>query len=271
MPHGVFISYSRRDLAAVKAVKEQIESLGFPCWMDLEGIESGSEEFSSHITDAINASTVVLFFLSAASQKSMWSLKELRFAKTKGKKTVLVRINDDAMTDSFLFEFGGADIIDWRVPEQKAKLLRDFSRWMPAPAGPASPNDHETESAPDPPALPPAPAASSATPMPPPLPPPLPKPKPVLANRLSGFLRDSKDRAAAALRGSKERAATVLQSSRERAATVLHSSKERAAAALQSSKERVSRNVAPMVRSLADRLEGVSRERRPPDPPPPET
>ena len=44
MQHDIFISYSRRNLAAVKTIKEELESLGFSCWMDLEGIESGSEE-----------------------------------------------------------------------------------------------------------------------------------------------------------------------------------------------------------------------------------
>ncbi len=53
MPHDIFISYSRRNLAAVKTIKEELESLGFSCWMDLEGIESGLEEFSEHLARAI--------------------------------------------------------------------------------------------------------------------------------------------------------------------------------------------------------------------------
>ena len=54
MPHHIFISYSRRDLAAVKPIKEELENRGFSCWMDLEGIESGSEEFSDHLANAVN-------------------------------------------------------------------------------------------------------------------------------------------------------------------------------------------------------------------------
>ena len=129
MPNDIFISYSRRNLKAVTPIKEELESLGFSCWMDLEGIESGSEEFTRHITDAINGSKAVLFFLSAASQASEWSLKELRFAKEKGKHTVVVRFNDAAMTDAFIFNFGGDDNIDWRDHNQKSKLLRDLARW----------------------------------------------------------------------------------------------------------------------------------------------
>ncbi len=130
MPHDIFISYSRRDLAAVKPIKEELENLGFSCWMDLEGIESGSAEFTRSITNAINESKVLLFFLSEHSQASEWSMNELRFAKTKAKRVVLVRINNDALTDSFSFTFGGYDIVDWRIGEQKGKLLRDLTKWL---------------------------------------------------------------------------------------------------------------------------------------------
>ena len=130
MANDIFISYSRHDLDAVKPIKEELEAQGFSCWMDLEGIESGSEEFTDHLVAAIDTSAVLLFFLSDSSQKSEWSLKEIRFAKRKQKRIVLVRFNDDQMTDSFDFNFGGADIIDWRVPEQKEKLLRDLSKWL---------------------------------------------------------------------------------------------------------------------------------------------
>lgn len=130
MPHDIFISYSRRDLAAVKPIKEQLESLGFSCWMDLEGIESGSEEFTNAIVNSINNSAVVLFFLSRASQESRWSLNELRLARRKKKRVVMILFNDDAMLDKFILEFGGADIIDWRVAVQKEKLLRDLAKWL---------------------------------------------------------------------------------------------------------------------------------------------
>lgn len=77
MPHDIFISYSRRDLAAVKPIKEELEAQGFSCWMDLEGIESGAEEFTEKIATAIQESSTMLFILSKASQLSRWSLNEL--------------------------------------------------------------------------------------------------------------------------------------------------------------------------------------------------
>ncbi len=129
MSHDIFISYSRCDRAAVQPIKEELEAAGFSCWMGRRGIESGSEEFTDSLVDAIGASTVLLFFLSESSQKSDWSLKEIHFAERKRKRVIIVRFNDDPLTDSFAYEFGRADIVDWRVPEQKQKLLRELRAW----------------------------------------------------------------------------------------------------------------------------------------------
>ena len=125
----VFISYSRRDMDAVLGIKDGIErTLGLKCWMDLEGVISGSE-FTQDIIDAIDASTAFLFFLSTSSQESKWSLNEIAYAKSEHKHVVLVRFNADPMTKKFRFEFGRTDIIDWRDGLQKGKLLRDLKNW----------------------------------------------------------------------------------------------------------------------------------------------
>ena len=127
--YDVFISYSRKNKDAVSAIKGYLESQGFSCWMDLEGIESGSREFSEHIINAIDASSAMLFFLSAESQESEWALKEIDYATDEHKHVVIVRFNDDQMTKKFRFEFKRADIIDLRIPEQRGKLLRDLRSW----------------------------------------------------------------------------------------------------------------------------------------------
>lgn len=132
---NVFISYSRADLDSVRPVKEELEASGFSCWMDVNGIESGSEEFTDSIIGAIDDSVAVLFFLSASSQDSKWALKEIDYAVSGQKHVVLVRINDDPMTKKFRFNFGRSDIIDWRRPEQKDKLFDDLRRWISS--GPA--------------------------------------------------------------------------------------------------------------------------------------
>lgn len=130
MEGRIFISYSRKDLDVVKPIKEELERNGFSCWMDLEGIESGSEEFTENIANAIEQSDALLFFFSANSQKSRWSLNELRVARDCNKHVVLVRFNDDRMINKFKLEFGGAQFVDWRVQERKEKLLGDLRNWL---------------------------------------------------------------------------------------------------------------------------------------------
>ena len=146
MSRDIFISYSRRDLVAVKPIKEEFERSGFSCWMDLDGIESGSPEFTETIANAIGDAKVVLFFLSEASQTSPWSLNELRLARAENKHIVFVRFSGDRMHPKFMLEFGGADVIDWRKPEQKGKLVRDLSFWTRRKGGPlaASSSDRQT-------------------------------------------------------------------------------------------------------------------------------
>ena len=67
-------------------------------------------------------------------------MNEIGFARNREKKRViLVRINDDSMTDEFFFKYQGADIIDWRQPEQKAKLLDNLRAWANQVNEPHSP------------------------------------------------------------------------------------------------------------------------------------
>ena len=130
--HDVFISYSRKNRDAVLPIKDEIErTLGLKCWIDLSDIPCGSESFKKKVIPGIRQTRVAfLFFLSAESQASEYAMKEVNFAKKRaGKPVVLVRFNDDELTDEFFFDYQDADIIDWRVPEQKGKLLRDLRLW----------------------------------------------------------------------------------------------------------------------------------------------
>ena len=43
----IFISYSRKDLKKVAAIRKNLEeATSIECWMDLEGIESGAIRFT---------------------------------------------------------------------------------------------------------------------------------------------------------------------------------------------------------------------------------
>lgn len=134
--YDIFISYSRKNLEKVKAIKMEIEkSTGAECWMDLEGIESGSTQFTQDIVDGINNCRVFLFMLSEYSQASEFALRELNFvmkkAKTdKLKHVIIVNIDDCKMSDEFEFIYGLTDTIAWLNQPQREKLLRDLKRWF---------------------------------------------------------------------------------------------------------------------------------------------
>lgn len=56
MQYDIFISYSRRNLQEVKKIKDVIEKPTLAtCWIDLDGIESGTPRFTKSIIKAINA------------------------------------------------------------------------------------------------------------------------------------------------------------------------------------------------------------------------
>jgi len=148
-PHDIFISYSRKNKDAVLSIKDEIEQFGLTCWIDLSDIPCGADSFKKRVIPGIRQTRVAfLFFLSAESQSSEYAMKEINFAKKRAKKrVVLVRFNDDEMTDEFYFDFQDADIIDWRQPEQKAKLLRDLRAWADEANEPHSPTATQKPSA----------------------------------------------------------------------------------------------------------------------------
>ena len=135
MANEVFISYSRKDYDKVKAVKDEIDRLvGIDCWMDLNGIESG-EWFKKVIISAINRHDTLLFMLTPNSMNSTYAMKELGFATQKGKRIVLVDLENTQLNDEFLFDYSDKDNIDWNVPLQHDKLINNLRAWFQADAG----------------------------------------------------------------------------------------------------------------------------------------
>lgn len=134
--YDVFISYSRKNLEVVKAIKKEIEeTANLKCWMDLEGIESGAQQFTQDIVDGINGSRIFLFMLSKESQNSKFALRELNFAMKKAeankqKRVVIVNIDNCQMCDEFDLMYGLSDTIAWQNKPQRDKLIRDIREWM---------------------------------------------------------------------------------------------------------------------------------------------
>ena len=129
MEQKVFISYCRKDLHLARRIKAEIEkSTSISCWMDMEGIESGSQ-FEDVIISAIDKASIVIFLLSENSMKSRWTKDEVRYAFETGKKVVPVNIDNCTPQGWFLFRFSGRDVISYSNREQKEKLMENLTLW----------------------------------------------------------------------------------------------------------------------------------------------
>lgn len=126
----IFISYSRIDKNIVFPFVKRIEQeLNTICWIDFEGIESGSQ-FEEVIVNAIEESDVVLFMLSDSSINSKWTKREVLYAEDEGKRIVPVVIDGKELRKWFKFHFGNVDYIDINEEEQCDKLLNNLSSWI---------------------------------------------------------------------------------------------------------------------------------------------
>ena len=133
--YDVFISYSRSDLHQVKAIKDELErTAGVRCWMDLNGIESGTPRFTNAIIEGIENCSVFLFMRSFSSQSSKYALLELNYASEEtDKHVVIVNIDDSPMSKEFRFLYGLTDTIKWDDVPQHDKLIRDIKKWFVYP------------------------------------------------------------------------------------------------------------------------------------------
>ena len=128
MPHDIFISYSRRDKDVVSQIVNELRATGRDCWMDTDPgrIPSGSPDFFEQIKEGIRESKVFLFVISESYLKSVPAKKELEIARELAKEHIVpVRFDNVALPPALL----QADVIDWRVHEQKRKLLADLRKW----------------------------------------------------------------------------------------------------------------------------------------------
>lgn len=107
----VFISYKRADKEKVFPLKDKIEAaIGEPCWIDLDGIESDAQ-FVNVIMQAIDDAEIFLFMYSKEHScitdfEKDWTVRELNYARQKGKTIIFVDIDEVPLPKWFLENFG---------------------------------------------------------------------------------------------------------------------------------------------------------------------
>lgn len=129
----LFVSYSRNDKAKVLELLKLIErETGESCWVDLTGIESGSQ-FEETIMKAIDEADVVLFMMSDSAIASSWTKREVYYAESENKRIVPISVDGKGMRGWVKFHFGHIDCIDSSSSDQVAKLIGDLKSWLSAP------------------------------------------------------------------------------------------------------------------------------------------
>ena len=93
MEHDIFISYSRKDSQIVDQFVKQLIAAGFSVWIDREGIYSG-DQFPAQLAEAIDSSALVLFFSSASSNASDWTVAEIYYALSEHKTIIPIKIDN---------------------------------------------------------------------------------------------------------------------------------------------------------------------------------
>lgn len=109
--YDIFISYSRRDKEIVDKIIGILIDKGYTVWIDVDGIESG-EAFRQNIVEAIENSTIVIFFSSKSSNISKWTTKEICLAVEFAKYIIPIKIDSTQYNKSILFDLIDLDYID---------------------------------------------------------------------------------------------------------------------------------------------------------------
>ena len=139
MKYDVFISYSRKDSAVVQPVVDRLKSEGYNCWMDINGIESG-DAFKRVLVQAIKDSKVVIFFSSANSNSTEWTVKEINIAVQLKKPIIPLRLDDTPYDDSILFDLSALDYMPYQKNSIRDAGMEKLLRSVAAKCGDAIPS-----------------------------------------------------------------------------------------------------------------------------------
>jgi len=122
MDHQVFISYSRRDVESVNALRDILDRNGISYWIDKEGIFSG-ENYKEVIVDAIETSKAVVFVSSINSNASINVIRELGYAVKLSRTVIPVVLDDTPYAKSIRLDIADIHQIDFSDKTMAEKEL----------------------------------------------------------------------------------------------------------------------------------------------------
>ena len=90
----LFLSYSRKDLAAMHEVQETLHQAGLSVWTDM-GLEPGTPSWQGAIEEAVTQAQAMVVLLSPNAKQSPWVRNEVGFAQAQNKSIFPVLIAGD--------------------------------------------------------------------------------------------------------------------------------------------------------------------------------
>lgn len=115
-----FISYSRKNEQAVRALARDVEALGHDVWIDHE--LTGGQAWWDEILLRIRACGVFVFALSPPSLDSTACKRELRYAEALDKRILPVLLTDGVSTNLLPPALSTIQYVDYRTPSREAAL-----------------------------------------------------------------------------------------------------------------------------------------------------
>ena len=127
MNHQVFISYSRKDIQSVEAIKNVLDDNGVTYWIDKEGIFSG-ENYKEVIVDAIETSQAVIFVSSVNSNDSINVIRELGYSVKEGKTIIPILLDDTPYAKSIRLDIADIHQIEFcNTPHFEKELITSIA------------------------------------------------------------------------------------------------------------------------------------------------
>jgi hypothetical protein len=128
----IFLSYSRKDEAAVLAVERDLKESGLDVWIDKE--LTGGQAWWDLILQRIRDCDCFVFGLSPDSLKSDASLRELNYAAALNKRVLPVLLADGVATKLLPSVLSTIQFVDYRQSDKQAfiVLIKALGR-LPAP------------------------------------------------------------------------------------------------------------------------------------------
>lgn len=124
--HGVshvFVCYTRADNARIGPILDDLRSAGVNIWQDLDGID-GAAFWRKEIVAAIEACSLVLFFVSRNVRHSENVSKELALANEEHKSIVPIYLDDVKLPAELRYQIAGVQHIVWSGDKaNKARAL----------------------------------------------------------------------------------------------------------------------------------------------------